>query len=603
MTPLGAAALSYASAGIAVFPLRPRAKIPYGRTLGLHMASADVEVTRARWAGEAKLPLQPIEVLREAARKAGRKASDAELLSPVLAGGFSNVAIATGAPAGFWVLDLDGPEARAWLAAKEAEHGPLPPTPTSLTARGEHRCFAWCATAAAEPILKNRAQMDGAPVDVRGQDGYILAPPSVHPGDEKKGVPPGHVYRWAEGLSPDDLGFAVAPEWLLKLVKPAPVAAPKPVKPRAAETGRASRFGELILDRACAAIAGARVGTRDTVLYKESCGIGALIAGGEIEAAYGRAALEAAGRAHVPDAYSEAQLVRQVERALEYGAAHPRTARDQRPVRATLAPRPGHAAQRALDAAAYWAQGTRGDCAPVRRWLEALGLDPAGVPGALARMRFHPETPDRHGECRPMLMAPLSETGCGPVDALALWDVGADSSRCAGVMGPDVARRAVMLTPLNGPGVVVVGLDFADVWTVAGTIAGREPVRAVVCPTISSFSGGVMGDRWGRVDPVTPAADPERPPWRMPGAMLNPGTTEVGLLMRRDMLSAPMRFRGAVGGTAETRLRGDEAAAYFAGLAVQAWGRIALPEGATLKVRPMTPARGASFHELLRGVS
>lgn len=603
MTPLASAALSYAAAGIAVFPLRPRAKIPYGRTLGLHMASADVDVARARWAGEAKLPLQPIEVLREAARKAGRKATDAELLAPVMAGAFSNVAIATGAPAGFWVLDLDGPDARGWLAAKEAEHGPLPPTPTSLTARGEHRCFAWCETAAAEPILKNRAQMDGAPVDVRGQDGYILAPPSVHPGDEKKGVPPGHVYRWADGLSPDDLDFAIAPEWLLKLVKPAPVAAPKPVAQRAPAQGRASKFGELILDRATAAIAVARVGTRDTTLYKESCGIGALVAGGEIEEAYARSALEAAGRAHVPDAYSEAQLVRQVERALAYGAAHPRSARtDYRPVRATLPARPGHAAQRGLDPRTYWAEATSADCPPVRRWLTRLGLNPDGVGGALRRMRLHPDAPDREGECRPMLLAPLSIDGGGEVEAVALYDVGGTQTKSAGVMGASLAGRAVVLTDLTGPGPLIVGLDFADVWAVASTIAAQEPVRAVVCPSLSAFAGGVMGDRWGRVDPVSPRSDPERPPWRAPVEALKPGETEVGFILRRDLISGPMRFRGLGGGTAETRLRGDEAAAYFGGLAVQAWERMPLPEGARLKLRPMTPERGASFHELLRGV-
>jgi len=597
---LSAAALAYAKAKIAVFPLRAKSKAPYGRTVGLHMASADVALTASRWTGTAQLSLKPIEELREAARKAGRNPTDAELLRPVTAGAQSNVAIATGAPAGFWVLDLDGPEAVAWLAAKEAEHGPLPVTPTSLTARGEHRCFAWCPKSSSEPIIRNRSRLDKAPVDVRGQDGYILAPPSIHPGDAEKGVAPGYVYRWAEGRSPDDLPFAVAPDWLILLVKPAPAAPVKPMTPRAPAAGRASRFGEIILDRVCAAIASARVGTRDTVLFRESVGIGALVAGGEIEDAYGRAALENAGRVHVPDAMTEAQLVRQVDRAMAWGAQYPRKADPTRPAgprRAEMPVRAQHAAQRALDPAAYWAEAVSADTAVVRRWMSDLALDPAAVPGALGRFRFHPDAPDREGELKPMLLAPMTIDGRGPVEALAMFDLTVGDTRPAGFMGKVLAGRAVALTALDGRGPLVVALDLADAWILAGRMARQGPVRAVACLTLSSFSGGVLQDAYRRVDPAAPRADEKSPPWRIPPAFLTPGETEVGFAIRRDLITAPLRFRGVVGGTAETRLRGDQAAAYFTSLTVQAWERLDLPEGASLRLRPLTATEGVSFHD------
>lgn len=599
---LTAAAQAYAKAKIAVFPLRAKSKAPYGRTVGLHMASRDPALTASRWAGAEQLPLKPIEALREDARKGGRTPTDAELLRPVTAGAQSNVAIATGAPAGFWVLDLDGPEAMAWLAAKEAEHGPLPTTPTSLTARGEHRCFAWCPKSSSEPIIRNRSRLDKAPVDVRGQDGYILAPPSIHPGDAEKGVAPGYVYRWAEGRSPEDLPFAIAPDWLILLVKPAPAAPVKPMTPRAPAAGRASRFGEIILDRVCATIASARVGTRDTVLFRESVGIGALVAGGEIEDAYGRAALENAGRVHVPDAMTEAQLIRQVDRAMAWGAQYPRKADPSRQTgearerRADLPVRGHHAAQRALDAAAYWAEATSADTAMVRRWMRGLALDPDGVPGALGRMRFHPETPDRDGELKPMLLAPMTVHGDGPVDVLALFDLTLSETRVCGFMGQALHGRALALTALDAPGPIVVGLDFADAWVVASSMARSGPVRAVACLNLTAFSGGVMMDRFGRVDPVSPRADPERAPWRIPPAFLDQGVTEVGFAVRRDLITAPLKFRGVVGGTAETRLRGDEAAAYFTSLTVQAWERLTLPEGTSLRLRPLTATTGVSFH-------
>lgn len=600
---LTTAAQAYAKAKIAVFPLRAKSKAPYGRTVGLHMASHDPVLTASRWAGTAQLPLKPIEALRDDARKGGRTPTDAELLRPVTAGAQSNVAIATGAPAGFWVLDLDGPEAMAWLAAKEAEHGPLPATPTSLTARGEHRCFAWCPKSSSEPIIRNRSRLDKAPVDVRGQDGYILAPPSIHPGDAEKGVAPGYVYRWAEGRSPEDLPFAVAPDWLILLVKPAPPAPVKPMTPRAPAAGRASRFGEIILDRVCAAIASARVGTRDTVLFRESVGIGALVAGGEIEDAYGRAALENAGRVHVPDAMTEAQLIRQVDRAMAWGAQYPRKADPSRRTdetrerRADLPGRGHHAAQRALDAAAYWAEASSADTAMVRRWMRDLALDPDGVPGALGRMRFHPEAPDRDGELKPMLLAPMTVDGGGPVDVLALFDLTQRETRVCGFMGQALHGRALALTALDSHGPVVVGLDFGDAWVVASSMARSGRVRAVACLNLTAFSGGVMMDRFGRVDPVSPRADPERAPWRIPLAFLDQGVTEVGFAVRRDLITAPLKFRGVVGGTAETRLRGDEAAAYFTSLTVQAWERLALPEGVSLRLRPLTATMGVSFHD------
>ena len=73
------AAVRYAERGIAVFPLRPRTKQPYGRTEGLKMASADVRTARERWSGRWMLPLQPIEKLREK----NPKRSDEWLLRPV----------------------------------------------------------------------------------------------------------------------------------------------------------------------------------------------------------------------------------------------------------------------------------------------------------------------------------------------------------------------------------------------------------------------------------------------------------------------------------------------------------------------------------------
>jgi Bifunctional DNA primase/polymerase, N-terminal len=72
-------------------------------------------------------------------------------------------------------------------AGIEAEHGPLPGTITSITTRGCHLFYRWT------PGLGIGAGRYGAGLDHRGDGGYVVLPPSVHPS--------GHVYRW---LTADD---------------------------------------------------------------------------------------------------------------------------------------------------------------------------------------------------------------------------------------------------------------------------------------------------------------------------------------------------------------------------------------------------------------
>lgn len=168
------AAQAYASAGIAVFPLMPKDKRPYGGTPGLHGATKDPALVMAWFEGKVALPMKP-----DAADKA-----------PVFAGILANIGIATGEVSGFWVLDIDGPEGAAALAALEARHGPLPPTVEQSTGKGRHICFAWPAAGTiGDRTVRNSASKIGPGIDVRGDGGYIVAAPSIHPS--------GRLYEWA----------------------------------------------------------------------------------------------------------------------------------------------------------------------------------------------------------------------------------------------------------------------------------------------------------------------------------------------------------------------------------------------------------------------
>jgi len=98
----------------------------------------------------------------------------------------ANIGIATGAVSGIVVIDIDGPGGLAMLKQLESELGPLPSTPTVKTARGWHRYFKSPASGPAIPCSAG----DG--LDVRGDGGYVVAPPSLHAS--------GHVYKWCDDV-------------------------------------------------------------------------------------------------------------------------------------------------------------------------------------------------------------------------------------------------------------------------------------------------------------------------------------------------------------------------------------------------------------------
>lgn len=97
----------------------------------------------------------------------------------------ANIGIATGEASDIVVVDVDGPQGEDALAA----FGDLPRCPSSSTGKGRHLIFARPAAG-----LRNSAGKLGPQLDTRGDGGYIVAPPSVHPS--------GAVYRWLDGLDP-----------------------------------------------------------------------------------------------------------------------------------------------------------------------------------------------------------------------------------------------------------------------------------------------------------------------------------------------------------------------------------------------------------------
>jgi hypothetical protein len=163
------AALKLARAGVAVFPVKPRDKIPLTGH-GCLDATSDDERVRAWW----------------------DQWPDA------------NIGLATGSKSGVWVLDIDGEEGEASLRDLEHRLGALPATVVAITGGGGRHLFFRLPDLDEAPTVKNSAGQVGAGLDVRGEGGYVVAPPSIHPSSKR--------YCWSVDSA---LEFADAPVWLL----------------------------------------------------------------------------------------------------------------------------------------------------------------------------------------------------------------------------------------------------------------------------------------------------------------------------------------------------------------------------------------------------
>ena len=128
-----------------------------------------------------------------------------------------NLGVVTGAVSNLVVLDVDPQHGGAQsLAALEIEHGALPDTVEAQTGGGgRHFYFAHPGG-----VAHNRVGL--APgIDLRGDGGCVVAPPSLHPS--------GRRYRWAPGRSPQERQLAPLPDWLLRLARPTPARAGHPL--------------------------------------------------------------------------------------------------------------------------------------------------------------------------------------------------------------------------------------------------------------------------------------------------------------------------------------------------------------------------------------
>ena len=174
-SPLAAAAHDYAERGWPVFPMQFTPKP------GKPGEYSKLPLTKWLYGGDGSKATTDHDVIEQWRRTFGDK--------------WHGIGVPTGAASGVVVLDLD-PRHGGTATALPGEPGA---TARATTAGGgEHYWYL------AEGPLASSASQVAAGVDVRGDGGYIVAPPSVNPHT-------GGVYAWADDA---DTPLAPAPAWL-----------------------------------------------------------------------------------------------------------------------------------------------------------------------------------------------------------------------------------------------------------------------------------------------------------------------------------------------------------------------------------------------------
>jgi hypothetical protein len=226
------AALEYAEKGFPVFPLN--GKIP-AMVMGkdFQNATTDPATIRAWWTN-----------------------------------GYSNcnIGLVTGSRSNLVVLDIDNKQAANGFASLEqitSKIGPLPKTAIQRTGNGQHYFYQCNGNE-----IRNSAGRIAPGIDVRGEGGYIVASPSIHPDTQQS-------YEWIDGKSPTNSQLPVFPA--------AVFSASANDNSSIAKAAGKQGDGNKKLEKACKKIISAEDGSQNDTLNRQSFKIGRLVGGGLVD--------------------------------------------------------------------------------------------------------------------------------------------------------------------------------------------------------------------------------------------------------------------------------------------------------------------------------
>ena len=235
-------ALDYARRGWPVFPCRPHDKRPYTIT-GFKDATTDADQINTWW--------------RQWPR--------------------AMIGVRMGAAAGVWTLDPDAPkeagnpDGKAAWEKLTATHGAIHTHAHQTPGDGLHLLFRWDAD---RPVTNKEGDLKGTGINVRGEGGYIIAPPSRRQD--------GKAYEVVEPL--DFFRFADAPDWLYDMIlaKPAEFSISQRAMALVQPRDRNRRaYAEAALRGECDEVA-ATTRDRNVALNNAAIKLGSLVGAGEL---------------------------------------------------------------------------------------------------------------------------------------------------------------------------------------------------------------------------------------------------------------------------------------------------------------------------------
>lgn len=157
-------ARGYLQRGFSVIPLQPKGKVPAIESWKPYQINKATENVFLEWFGN---------------------------------GNQYNIGIVTGKISGIVVVDLDNE-----YALRFTQQNNFPITPMVRTGRGYHLYYRY------KDGIRNFQKRDDLPgIDLRGDGGYVVAPPSIHTSGQK--------YEWVEGRGLNDIQLTELPEVLL----------------------------------------------------------------------------------------------------------------------------------------------------------------------------------------------------------------------------------------------------------------------------------------------------------------------------------------------------------------------------------------------------
>lgn len=222
------------------------------------------------------------------------------------------IAVPTGSASGLIVIDIDtknGARGQEWL---DEHSDALPPTRTHRTRSGGlHLVFR-----APDGIdIRNSASRIAPGVDVRGNGGYVIIPPS-----------PSYVVA-------DDCEPAEMPRWLIRACLPQDEPKPAP----APSNGNHEKYVQRAIDLEVASVVRAAEGTRNDTLHRAAVKLGTLVGAGALSRADAEVDLTRAG---IQSGLPSKEVLATVKSGLDFGASNPRQMPERREPPAGLSTEP-----------------------------------------------------------------------------------------------------------------------------------------------------------------------------------------------------------------------------------------------------------------------